>query len=377
MLKFVFLQKQSFISYTCKIIKKRSLIMILSLDNLSENQFTSTVMIIDDQISSLNTLSSTIKNIDSNILVKPFQHVADALSEAKNSPPDLIITDYRMPVMNGIEFTKKLRRIPNCQDIPIMMITIMKEREILYEALENGVNDFLNKPFDRIEYKSKCKNLLLLAKHQSKLKKRSQSLTKTINASSEEILIREQETLDRLTKACAYKDCITGEHLKRIGRISYILALELGINESNADILKTASPLHDIGKIAIPDEILLKKGKLTEFEFEKMKTHTTIGYDILKDSPSPYLQTGALIALHHHEKYNGTGYPNRVAREKIPIEARIVAIADVFDSLTNSRPYKKAWPLNETLEYIKKEKGKHFDPSCVDALFSNINKITM
>jgi len=351
--------------------------MILSLDNLSENQFTSTVMIIDDQISSLNTLSSTIKNIDSNILVKPFQHVADALSEAKNSPPDLIITDYRMPVMNGIEFTKKLRRIPNCQDIPIMMITIMKEREILYEALENGVNDFLNKPFDRIEYKSKCKNLLLLAKHQSKLKKRSQSLTKTINASSEEILIREQETLDRLTKACAYKDCITGEHLKRIGRISYILALELGINESNADILKTASPLHDIGKIAIPDEILLKKGKLTEFEFEKMKTHTTIGYDILKDSPSPYLQTGALIALHHHEKYNGTGYPNRVAREKIPIEARIVAIADVFDSLTNSRPYKKAWPLNETLEYIKKEKGKHFDPSCVDALFSNINKITM
>jgi two-component system response regulator RpfG len=281
-----------------------------------------------------------------------------------------------MPVMNGIEFTKKLRRIPGCQDIPIMMITIMKERKILYEALENGVNDFLNKPFDKIEYKSKCKNLLSLAKHQSKLKKRSQFLTKKVNASSEEILIREQETLDKLTRACAYKDCITGEHLERIGRISYILALELGLSESNADILKTASPLHDIGKIAIPDEILLKRGKLTEFELKKMKTHTTIGYEILKDSPSPYLQTGALIALNHHEKYNGTGYPNRIAGNNIPIEARIVAVADVFDSLTNHSPYKTAWSLDETIDYIKKERGKHLDPNCVDALLEKINEIT-
>jgi two-component system, response regulator RpfG len=351
--------------------------MTLSLKDLSDSQLSSTVMIIDDQISSLNILSRTIKNIDSNILVKPFQHATAALKAIKNSPPDLIITDYRMPVMNGIEFTKKLRRIPNCQDIPIMMITIMKEREILYEALENGVNDFLNKPFDTTEYKSKCKNLISLAKHQSKLKKRSQNLAKKVNASSEEVLIREQETLDRLTKACAYKDCITGEHLQRIGRISYILALELGLNESNADILKTASPLHDIGKIAIPDEILLKRGKLTEFEFEKMKTHTTIGYDILKNSPSPYLQTGALIALNHHEKYNGTGYPQGITGNYIPIEARIVAVADVFDSLTNHRPYKKAWPLDETIDYIKNEKGKHLDPDCVDVLLGKIDEIIM
>jgi two-component system response regulator RpfG len=252
----------------------------------------------------------------------------------------------------------------------------MKERKILYEALENGVNDFLNKPFDKIEYKSKCKNLLSLAKHQSKLKKRSQFLTKKVNASSEEILIREQETLDKLTRACTYKDCITGKHLERIGRISYILALEIGLSESNADILKIASPLHDIGKIAIPDEILLKRGKLTEFEFKKMKTHTTIGYEILKDSPSPYLQTGALIALNHHEKYNGTGYPNRIAGNNIPIEARIVAVADVFDSLTNHRPYKVAWSLDETIDYIKNEKGKHLDPDCVDALLEKINEIT-
>ncbi len=348
--------------------------MALSIKNLSENQFASTVMIVDDQYSSLQVLSETLRHIDSNILIKPFQYATAALSEAKKSPPDLIITDYRMPVMNGIEFAKRLRRIPNCQDIPIMMITIMKEREILYEALENGVNDFLNKPFDKTEYKSKCKNLLSLGKHQSKLKNRSKFLTEIVNASTEEILIREQETLDRLTKACVYKDCVTGEHLQRIGRISYILALELGLNKSNAEVLKTASPLHDIGKIAIPDNILLKKGKLTAKEFDEMKTHTTIGYDILKDSPSPYLQTGA---LNHHEKYNGTGYPNGIAGDEIPIEARIVTVADVFDSLTNRRPYKKAWPLNETLDYIKNEKGKHLDPDCVNALLSKIDEIIM
>jgi two-component system, response regulator RpfG len=349
--------------------------MLLSFKKLSEDQFTSTIMVIDDQTSSLDVLTKTLRNIDSKILIKPFQHASDALKEAKKSPPDLIITDYKMPVMNGIEFTKKLRRIPSCKDVPIMMITIMKEREILYEALEYGVNDFLNKPFDETEYKSKCKNLLSLGKNQSKLKKRSQSLLRKVNASSEEILIRELETLDRLTKACAYKDCITGEHLERIGRISYIIALELGLNESNADILKTASPLHDIGKLAIPDEILLKKGKLTEFEFEKMKTHTTVGYDILKDSPSPYLQTGALIALHHHEKFNGKGYPHGIAGNDIPIEARIVAVADVFDSLTNHRPYKNAWSLDEAIEYIKNERGKHLDPDCVDILLDKIDKI--
>ncbi len=349
--------------------------MALSINNLSENQFASTVMIIDDQSTSLHVLSETLRSIDSNVLIKPFQDAKAALSEIKISAPDLIITDYKMPVMNGIEFTKKLRRLPNCQDIPIMMITIMKDRKILYEALENGVNDFLNKPFDKTEYKSKCKNLLSFGKHQSKLKKRSKFLTDIVNTSTNEILIREHETLDRLTKACAYKDCITGEHLKRIGLISYILGLKLGLNKSEAETLQTASPLHDIGKLAIPDSILLKKGPLTNEEFVQIKTHTTVGYDILKDSPSPYLQTGALIALNHHEKHNGTGYPNGIAGDEIPIEARIVAVADVYDSLTNHRPYKEAWPVTKALDYIKEEKGKHFDPDCVEALFASQNKI--
>ncbi len=351
--------------------------MSLLLKKSPKNRISSSVMVVDDQSTSCNILSETIKNIDPNLSVTSFQSATAALAAAEIAPPDLVITDYKMPKMNGIEFTKHLRRIPDCHDTPIIMITIMKEKSILYEALENGVTDFLNKPFDKIEYKSKCKNLLSLGKRQTELKKQQHFLTQQVDASTEEILVREKETLDRLTKACAYKDCVTGEHLLRIGRISYILALELGLNKNEAEILKIASPLHDIGKLAIPDEILMKKEKLTIAEFEIMKTHTTIGYEILKESPSPYLQTGALIALNHHEKFDGSGYPNGISGQDIPIEARIVAVADVFDSLSNHRPYKKAWPLDETLAYIKAIRGMHLDPECVNALLDRLDDINV
>lgn len=349
--------------------------MNLSLDVSSEGRINPTVMIIDDQSTSRNILTKTLQNIDSNISIKSFESASDALIEAQSYPPDLIITDYIMPVMNGIEFTKKIRLIPSCNDIPIIMITIMKEKSVLYEALENGVTDFLSKPFDKIEYKSKCKNLLQLGKQHANLKNKTLFLTQQINASAEEILVREKETLDRLMKACSYKDCVTGEHLLRIGRISYILAIELGVNQNCAEILKTASSLHDIGKIAISDEILMKKSRLSADEFEIMKTHTTIGYEILKDSPSPYLQVGASIALNHHEKFDGSGYPNGLSAHNIPIEARIVAVADIFDSLTNHRPYKKAWSVKNTIEYIKNEKNRHLDPECVDALLYKLDEI--
>lgn len=341
-----------------------------------KNTTSPTVFIVDDESVSRMLLSKTIDNIDPFIVVKSFNSAPAALAAIETSPPDLIITDYKMPIMNGIEFTKKIRRLPNCKDTPIMMVTIINDRAVLHNALQSGVTEFLNKPFDKIECEARCNNLLSLGKHQTSLKKHSIHLEKKISDTTEEILIREKETLIRLTKACAFKDCITGEHLLRIGLISKILALELGFDENSAEILETASPLHDIGKLAISDNILMKKGKLSEEEFEVMKTHTTIGYEILKDSPSPYLQTGALVALNHHEKYDGTGYPNRLSGRNIPIEARIVAVADVFDSLTNHRPYKKAWPLEDALDYIKEQQRKHLDPECVNSLMSKIDEIT-
>jgi two-component system, response regulator RpfG len=345
------------------------------LSSVVENTTTSTIFIVDDESVSRMLLSKTIDNIAPGITVKSFQSAPAALAAIETSPPDLIITDYKMPIMNGIEFTQRIRRLHNGKDIPIMMITIINDRSVLHNALQNGVTEFLNKPFDKIECEARCKNLLMLGERQTKLKRRSYKLEKKVSDSTEEILIREKETLIRLTKACAYKDCITGEHLLRIGSISKIIALELGFDEESAELLETASPLHDIGKIAITDDILMKKGKLTEQEFDVMKTHTTIGYEILKDSPSPYLQTGALIALNHHEKYDGSGYPNKLSGTNIPIEARIVSVADVFDSLSNHRPYKNAWPIDETLEYIKDQQQKHLDPECVKALISRIDDI--
>ncbi len=347
------------------------------LSNIAKSITSSKIYIVDDETVSRMLLSKTIENIDSGMTVKSFQSAPAALAAIETSPPDLIITDYIMPIMDGIEFTKKIRQLHNCKDIPIIMVTIIDDRSVLHSALQNGVTEFLNKPFDKTECEARCKNLLALGKRQTKLKQRSFNLEKRISETTEEILLREKETLLRLTRACGFKDCITGEHLLRIGRISKIIALELGFDEESTEVLETASPLHDIGKLAIPDNILMKKGKLTAQEFDVMKTHTTIGYEILKDSPSPYLQTGALIALNHHEKYDGSGYPNRLSGKDIPIEARIVTVADVFDSLSNHRPYKKAWPISNTIEYLVEEQGKHLDPECVKALINRINDVTL
>jgi len=347
------------------------------LSNVAKSTTSSIIYIVDDETVSRMLLSKTIEDIDSAMTVKSFKSAPAALAAIETSPPDLIITDYKMPIMNGIDFTKRIRQLHNCKDIPIIMITIINDRSVLHNALQSGVTEFLNKPFDKTECEARCKNLLALGKRQTKLIQRSFKLEKRISETTEEILLREKETLLRLTRACGFKDCITGEHLLRIGRISKIIALELGLDKEHAEIIETASPLHDIGKLAIPDKILMKKGKLTEQEFDVMKTHTTIGYEILKDSPSPYLQKGALIALNHHEKYDGSGYPNKISGKDIPIEARIVAVADVFDSLSNHRPYKKAWSISSTINYLVEEQGKHLDPESVKALINRINDITL
>ncbi len=345
----------------------------ISIDDISANYSASTVMIVDDQSVSLNILTEIVRNIDSDIQIRAFKHPLAALTDARLSPPDLIITDFKMPEMNGIEFTQSVRHVPGCKNVPVIMITIMDDKSTLHNALESGVNDFLNKPFDQAECKARCKNLLALSKHQSRLEHKTDVLQFLVNRNSDELLLREQETLNRLTRACEFKDCITGEHLKRIASFAHQISIKMGIDAERAEIIKLASPLHDVGKIAIADNILMKQGKLTGEEFTIMKSHTEIGYELLKDSPSPYLQTGAIIALNHHEKYNGKGYPNAIGESEIPIEARITAVADVFDSLTNQRPYKKAWPIEHAKEYLISEKGKHFDPACVDALLDIVN----
>jgi len=238
-------------------------------------------------------------------------------------------------------------------------------------ALEAGVIDFLVKPVRPRELRTRCKNLLQLRQQGESVKERARSLEERVLEGVREVEQRERETLYRLARAIEYRDCGTGLHLLRMSHYAEVLAEALGMSEDEVAILTSAAPLHDIGKIGIPDAVLLKHASLTDEEMAVMRRHPLIGYDILRDSKSKFVQMGALIALRHHERWDGSGYPDGLKGEEIPLPARIVATADVFDALTSERPYKRAWTSEEAFDYMKAHRGTLFDPSCVDALVAN------
>ena len=335
----------------------------------------SSVYVIDDQAISREVLKKIVGTVEDGMQVTGFGDPDEALEQARAQTPDLILTDYKMPQMNGVEFTQRFREIPDCADVPLIVVTGVDDREIRYQALDSGATDFLTKPVDPYECRARCKNLLTLRRQQQIIKDRSRWLEKRVEESIFAIKIREQETLMRLAKAGEYRDEETGNHVLRMSRYSRLISEALGLPADTCRLIELAAPMHDIGKIGIPDSILLKRAKHSDVEFEMMKRHTLIGYDILKDSPSKYLQMGAVIALGHHEKYNGKGYPQGLRGEEIPMPARVVAIADVFDALTSVRPYKAAWSLQDAMEYIKSHRAGHFDPDCVDAFIRQTPKI--
>ncbi|MCS3903769.1 two-component system response regulator RpfG [Methylohalomonas lacus] len=341
----------------------------------AQNSLNATVMIVDDQMTSRLILETITKSIASNIEVRSFDNAETALELARQQPPNLVLADVKMPHMDGIEFTRQLRSLPNCHDIPIVIITIYDDRTTLYKALDAGATDFLRKPVDHYECKVRCRNLLAMNKQQLIIRNRASSLESQVHLATEAIHTREKETLYRLARAGEFRENISGRRLLRMGQFSVIIARALGLPEDECRILEFAAPMHDIGKIGIPDAILKKPDRLTTEEFEVMKNHTTIGYEILKDSPSPYLQMGAIIALNHHEKYDGHGYPNGLKGEDIPLVARIAAVADVFDALISKRSYKDAWPRDDAYSFIKIARGAHLDPACVDAFVENYSAI--
>ena len=328
------------------------------------------VVIIDDQATGRTILERVVQNISPTITQSSYGDPYEALEACRKHPPDLLITDYRMPILNGIEVIRQFRMIPGCAQTPIVVVTIVEDKKIRYEALEAGATDFLNRPFDHYECQARCRNLLLLHKYQQEADQRARNLELQIAFATQQIKRREHETLFCLAKAGEFRDEGTGNHIQRMARYSLAIAQALGLPSQTLDELEYASPMHDIGKIGIPDAVLLKPGKLTPDEWEIMKQHTIIGYDILAKSSSPYLQMAASIALSHHERWDGSGYPNGLAGEEIPIESRIVAVADTLDALTTIRPYKQAWTLEASMEYIGEHAGKHFDPACVEAFFS-------
>ncbi|MES2636574.1 MAG: two-component system response regulator [Pseudomonadota bacterium] len=328
------------------------------------------VLIVDDQATSRTILSHVIKNINAKTKIIEKHNPEQALEWATQHTADLVFVDYVMPEMNGIDFIRLLKTLPKYDTVPVVMITIKKDSETRYSALDAGVADFVSKPVDVHECTARTRNLLTMRSQHISLQNKSMLLESLVRAATAEIKSREKETLMRLARAGEHKDYDTALHLHRMSLYSRALAEAIGLSEDEAEVIELSSPLHDIGKIGIPDSILLKRGPLDEDELKIMRRHPLIGYEILENSPSKYLQKGGEIALAHHERYDGSGYPYALKGNDIPLSARIVAVADVFDALTSVRPYKDAWSVDKAFEYIKNESGKHFDPELVTAMLS-------
>ena len=333
------------------------------------------VVIVDDRSTARSLLEGLAKSLEPGIVVESFAEPQLALEHMQTSIPDLIITDYRMPGMDGIEFTRRIRAQKTLADVPLIIVTVVEDRQIRYQALENGATDFLTRPIDPQECRARCINLLALRRNQKIVSNHSHWLEIQVLQATQEVRARERETLLKLAKAGEYRDEDTGNHIIRMAKYSRLIAEELNLSPHECEEIESAAPMHDIGKIGISDLILLKPGAHTPEESMIMRRHPEIGYEILSNSPSRYLQMGAIIALGHHEKFDGTGYPHGQAGSAIPLPARIVAVADVFDALTSVRPYKKAWSFQSALEYVQANSGKHFDPDCVRAFEKRVDAV--
>lgn len=332
------------------------------------------IILIDDNQINLTLLWHLVKKMDG-YEAASFQNPIEALAWSKENEVELIIVDYMMPEMNGINFITEFRQSSENTDIPILMVTANDQLDVRYQALESGATDFLNKPIDKAEFTIRVSNLLELRNSQKKLADKASWLKNEVFKATQEIRSREQEIIYRLTKAAEYRDPETGSHIKRMAHYSHQIAMQLGMSEDQQTLIIEAAPMHDIGKVGIPDSILLKPGKLDHSEFEIMKEHAQFGYNILNGSSSKLMQVGAEIALSHHEKYDGSGYPNGLKGDDISIYGRIVAVADVFDALTSSRPYKKPWPIEDAISFLTDNEGKHFDSNCVQAFLKDMNAI--
>lgn len=337
---------------------------------MSDIQTKRQVLIVDDSEINLALFEALVLKLGG-VEATCLASATAGLAWAQQHAPDLIIVDYMMPELDGVQFIERLRATPGKDGVPILMITANDQKPVRYRALNAGASDFLTKPIDKVEFLARSSNLLAMGEMRRKLDDRAAWLADEVRLATAKIIERERETVIRLAKAAEYRDPETGAHILRMAHYSRLIAKGLGLSEAEQDLLLQAAPLHDIGKVGISDAILLKPGRLTEAEFDLMKQHAAYGYEILKESNSSILQAGASIALGHHEKFDGSGYPAGLSGQAIPVFCRIVAVADVFDALTSARPYKPAWSLEAAATHIRSQSGSHFDPACVAVFFEH------
>jgi putative two-component system response regulator len=324
------------------------------------------MMIVEDNRTNLLVLKGILQKFPESE-VEAYLDPLEAIARAENETFDLILVDYLMPGLDGRGFITRLRALEHYRNIPIVMITADGNRQTRIDSITAGATDFLSKPVDPLELRARIGNLLNLRRAQRDLASHARQLSAAVELATRHLSEREEEVIWRLSKALDYRDGETGEHTSRVANVSRLIAEELGFSNEDSRTIYLAAPLHDIGKVAIPDAILMKPGRLTSDEIDQMRLHVPIGEDILSGASSDLVRMAARIAGSHHERWDGTGYPNRTAGEDIPIEGRITAVADVFDALCSSRPYKVAWPLAKAREEIRCGAGSQFDPACVAA----------
>ena len=334
----------------------------------AETLYQAHILIVDDQRPNVRLLERILEQAGyaaAQGTTDPRQ-VAELFDEFQ---PDLVLLDLHMPYMDGFGVMEALStRIPAGSYFPILVVTADITPEAKRRALSAGARDFLSKPFDSTEVLLRIKNLLETRFLHLQLQNQNQALEAKVRERTRELEQTQLEILQRLAQAAEYRDDDTGQHTQRVGRLAARLAQDLGLPEDYIRLIRLAAPLHDLGKIGIPDHILLKPGRFSPSEYEHMKTHAAIGARILSGGRYPLLRMAEEIAYAHHERWDGSGYPLGLVGEAIPLTGRIVAVADTFDALTHERPYKHAWPVTEALDEIVRQSGEKFDPLIVAAL---------
>ena len=337
----------------------------------SENKV---ILIVDDDARNRKVLEALL--VPEGYSVQMATNGAECLEKVAETKPDLVLLDVVMPEMDGIEACRRLRENPETFDIPVVFTTALADLDSRIRGKEAGADDFLTKPIDATELMARTRNLLQVKEYHDHVKRDKELLEERVEQRTVQLREANEETLLRLSMAAEYKDDDTGVHLLRMSGYTELVARGVGFDEPRVQLLRQASVTHDIGKVGIPDSILMKPGKLDEEEWVVMRTHAEIGAHILSGSHVELLQMSERVALSHHEKWNGQGYPRSLAEGDIPIEGRIVAIADVFDALTSRRPYKEPFGIDESVDIIRQERGQHFDPAVVAAFESRLPEVT-
>lgn len=342
------------------------------------------ILAIDDERINLRVIGGLLRNLGYEPVLTETWAEAQTLLDTSI---DLVLLDVMMPEMDGFTVASKIRGMSGVSDVPIIMVTALTSKQDRLRAVEAGANDFISKPIDLTELRVRMGSLLKMKESQDEVKRYQAELEEmvavrtsalkmaldNVKESQRVILSAHLETIHRLAAAAEFKDEETADHIQRMSRYCALLAKRLGLPDAEVDLVLQASPMHDIGKIGIPDSILLKPAKLTPDEWTIMKKHTIFGARILGDSSFELLRVGEIIALSHHERWDGSGYPNGLAGEDIPLYGRICAVADVFDALTSRRPYKEPFSNEESLTIMRAGRGSHFDPQILDVFFNDFN----